>query len=110
MSGLSEIDVNVDMGESFGRWSLGDDAALMPHISSANIACGYHAGDPGAMRKTIASAVEHGLQIGAHVALPDLLGFGRRQMRVTPADLTDYCTYQIGALAAFAEAEGGRLA
>lgn len=110
MSGLSEIDVNVDMGESFGRWSLGDDAALMPHISSANIACGYHAGDPGAMRRTVASAVEHGLQIGAHVALPDLLGFGRRQMKVTPEDLTDYCTHQIGALAAFAKAEGGRVA
>jgi UPF0271 protein len=98
------------MGESFGRWSLGDDASLMPYISSANIACGFHAGDPGAMRRTVAAAVEHGLQIGAHVALPDLLGFGRRAMKVSPADLTDYCTYQIGALAAFVAAEGGRLA
>jgi 5-oxoprolinase (ATP-hydrolysing) subunit A len=97
------------MGESFGRWSLGDDASLMPYISSANIACGFHAGDPGAMRRTVAAAVEHGLQIGAHVALPDLLGFGRRTMTVSPADLADYCTYQIGALAAFAGAEGGRL-
>jgi UPF0271 protein len=104
------IDVNVDMGESFGRWSLGDDASLMPYISSANIACGFHAGDPGAMRRTVAAAVEHDLQIGAHVALPDLLGFGRRTMKVSPADLTDYCTYQIGALAAFVAAEGGRLA
>lgn len=110
MGELSAIDVNVDMGESFGRWTLGDDAALMPHISSANIACGFHAGDPGAMRRTVAAAVEHGLQIGVHVALPDLLGFGRRQMKVAPGDLTDYCTYQIGALAAFAEAEGGRIA
>jgi 5-oxoprolinase (ATP-hydrolysing) subunit A len=110
MNELNAIDVNVDMGESFGRWSLGDDASLMPHISSANIACGFHAGDPGAMRRTVAAAVEHDLQIGAHVALPDLLGFGRRTMTVSPADLTDYCTYQIGALAAFVAAEGGRLA
>jgi UPF0271 protein len=110
MNELTAIDVNVDMGESFGRWTLSDDAGLMPHISSANIACGFHAGDPGAMRRTVASAVEHHLQIGAHVALPDLLGFGRRAMKVSPADLTDYCTYQIGALAAFVAAEGGRLA
>jgi 5-oxoprolinase (ATP-hydrolysing) subunit A len=110
MTQLNAIDVNVDMGESFGRWNLGDDAGLMPHISSANIACGFHAGDPGAMRRTVAAAVEHGLQIGAHVALPDLLGFGRRAMTVSPTDLTDYCTYQIGALAAFVSAEGGRLA
>lgn len=110
MSELSAIDVNVDMGESFGRWSLGDDSSLMPYISSANIACGFHAGDPGAMRKTVAAAVEHGLQIGAHPALPDLLGFGRRPMKVSPADLTDYCTYQVGALAAFVAAEGGSLA
>jgi 5-oxoprolinase (ATP-hydrolysing) subunit A len=110
MNELNAIDVNVDMGESFGRWNLGDDASLMPHISSANIACGFHAGDPGAMRRTVAAAVEHELQLGAHVALPDLLGFGRRTMKVSPADLTDYCTYQIGALAAFVAAEGGRLA
>lgn len=106
---LKRIDVNVDMGESFGRWTLGDDAALMPYISSANIACGFHAGDPGAMRRTVAAAVEHGLQIGAHPALPDLLGFGRRRMAVKPEDVTDYCTYQIGALKAFVEAEGGKL-
>jgi UPF0271 protein len=110
MNALSAIDVNVDMGESFGRWSLGDDAALMPYISSANVACGFHAGDPGAMRRTVAAAVEHRLQIGAHVALPDLLGFGRRAMKIAAADLTDYCTYQIGALAAFVAAEGGSLA
>jgi 5-oxoprolinase (ATP-hydrolysing) subunit A len=110
MSELSAIDVNVDMGESFGRWRLVDDASLMPYISSANIACGFHAGDPGAMRRTVAAAVEHGLQIGAHPALPDLLGFGRRTMKISPDDLTDYCTYQVGALAAFVAAEGGRLA
>ena len=84
MSQLNVVDLNVDMGESFGRWTLGDDASLMPHISSANIACGFHAGDPGAMRSTVAAAVEHGLQIGAHVALPDLLGFARRAMQITP--------------------------
>ena len=109
MTGRAAIDVNVDMGESFGRWTLGDDAGVMPFISSASIACGFHAGDPGTMRATVALALEHGVQLGAHVALPDLLGFGRRQMTVSPDDLTDYCTYQIGALAAFVRAEGGRL-
>lgn len=103
------IDVNVDMGESFGRWRLGDDAALMPYISSANIACGFHAGDPGTMRDTVRGAIAHGLQIGAHVALPDLLGFGRRRMAVGAEELRDYCLFQIGALRAFVEAHGGRL-
>jgi UPF0271 protein len=103
------IDVNVDMGESFGRWKLGDDAGVMPFISSASVACGFHAGDPRTMRETVALALEHGVQIGAHVALPDLLGFGRRRMAVSATDLTDYCTYQIGALAAFVRAAGGRL-
>jgi 5-oxoprolinase (ATP-hydrolysing) subunit A len=109
MNRQQAIDVNVDMGESFGRWKLGDDAGVMPFVSSASIACGFHAGDPRTMRQTVALALEHGVQIGAHVALPDLLGFGRRQMAVSPKDLTDYCTYQIGALAAFVRAEGGRL-
>ena len=69
------LDVNVDMGESFGRWQLGDDAGIMPFISSASIACGFHAGDPGTMRRTVRAAIDEGVQIGAHVALPDLLGF-----------------------------------
>jgi len=103
------LDVNVDMGESFGRWRLGDDAALMPYISSANIACGFHAGDPTTMRETVGHAVAHGLQIGAHVALPDLLGFGRRRMAVGAEELRDYCLFQLGALRAFVEAEGGEL-
>lgn len=106
---MLELDLNVDMGEGFGRWGLGDDAAVMPYVSSASIACGYHAGDPSTMRSTVAEAVRHGLQIGAHVALPDLLGFGRRRMAVSPEEVRDYCTYQIGALAAFVHAEGGRL-
>jgi 5-oxoprolinase (ATP-hydrolysing) subunit A len=109
MNRQQAIDVNVDMGESFGRWRLGDDAGVMPFISSASIACGFHAGDPRTMRETVALALEHGVHIGAHVALPDLLGFGRRRMAVSPTDLTDYCTYQAGALAAFVRAEGGRL-
>jgi UPF0271 protein len=109
MNPQQAIDINVDMGESFGRWTLGDDAGVMPFISSASIACGFHAGDPRTMRATVALALEHDVQIGAHVALPDLLGFGRRRMAVSPDDLTDYCTYQVGALAAFVRAEGDRL-
>ncbi len=106
---LSALDVNVDMGESFGRWTLGDDLGIMPHVSSVSIACGFHAGDPGTMRRTVCAAVDHGLQIGAHIALPDLLGFGRRRMAVSAEDLRDYTTYQLGALRAFVLAEGGRL-
>jgi UPF0271 protein len=106
---LVALDVNVDMGESFGRWTLGDDVGIMPYVSSVSIACGFHGGDPATMRRTVHAAVEHGLQIGAHVALPDLLGFGRRRMAVSAEDLRDYTTYQIGALAAFVLAEGGHL-
>lgn len=100
------IDINVDTGEGFGRWSLGDDAGILRHVTSASIACGFHAGDPATMRATVALAVEHGVQIGAHVALPDLLGFGRRRMAVSPDEVRDMCTYQIGALTAFATAAG----
>jgi 5-oxoprolinase (ATP-hydrolysing) subunit A len=104
-----QVDLNADMGESFGRWTLGNDEALMPHLTSANIACGFHGGDPHVMRKTVELALEHGVGIGAHVALPDLLGFGRRRMAVSAAELRDYILYQAGAMAAFAEAAGGRL-
>lgn len=103
------IDLNSDMGESYGRWSLGNDAELMEVITSANIACGWHGGDPTVMRTTVEMAVERGVGIGAHVGLPDLLGFGRRRMQVTPDEIYDYCMYQSGALRAFAEAAGGRL-
>jgi UPF0271 protein len=103
------IDVNADMGESYGRWSLGDDAGLMPYISSANIACGAHAGDPATMRATCALAAEHGVQIGAHVALPDVLGFGRRRMAVSAAEVGDLVTFQLGAIHAFAVAAGARV-
>lgn len=97
------------MGESFGRWVLGNDEALMPELTSANIACGFHGGDPSVMRRTVALAVEHSVGIGAHVALPDLLGFGRRRIAVSPEELRDYVLYQTGALVAFAEAAGARL-
>ncbi len=103
------MDLNSDMGESFGRWSLGNDAELMAVVTSANIACGWHGGDPRVMRETVALAVERGVGIGAHVGLPDLLGFGRRRMAVTPDEIYDYAMYQAGALGAFAEAAGGRL-
>ena len=103
------IDLNSDMGESYGAWTMGDDEALMPYITSASIACGWHAGDPGLMRKTIRLAKQHGVRIGAHPGYPDLLGFGRRPMQLSPEEAKDYLLYQIGALAAFAQAEGSRL-
>ncbi len=106
---VTRVDLNADMGESFGRWTLGNDAALMPHLTSANVACGYHGGDPHVMRATVALAREHGVGIGAHVAFPDLMGFGRRRMQVAPRELIDYVIYQTGALAAFAKAAGTRL-
>ena len=104
-----KIDLNADMGESFGRWVLGNDEALMPHLTSANIACGFHGGDPSVMRRTVELAIEHGVGIGAHVALPDLLGFGRRRLAVSAEELRDYVLYQTGAMAAFAHAAGARL-
>ncbi len=103
------IDINCDMGESYGRWTLGHDEEVMPHITSANVACGFHGGDPHVMRKTVELAVTHGVAIGAHPGLPDLMGFGRRRMEVTTAELKDYHRYQTGALAAFAKAAGTKL-
>ena len=107
---MTEIDLNCDMGESFGAWTMGQDAQVMPWITSANIACGFHAGDFSTMRHTVALAVQHGVAIGAHVALPDLQGFGRREMRVTPDEAYALTLYQIGALQAFAHAAGTRVA
>lgn len=103
------IDINSDLGESFGAWHMGDDAALLAVVSSANIACGFHAGDPDIMRRTVALAVEHGVAIGAHVSLPDLQGFGRREIAVTPAEAYAMTLYQIGALHGFAHAVGTQL-
>jgi 5-oxoprolinase (ATP-hydrolysing) subunit A len=103
------MDLNADLGESFGRWTLGDDAGLMPHITSANVAAGFHGGDPHVLRRTVELAVEHGVGIGAHVGLPDLVGFGRRRMAVSPEELADLVLYQAGAVRAFAEAAGAEL-
>lgn len=100
------VDLNIDCGESFGRWTLGADDEIMPFITSANVACGYHGGDPHVMRKTVAVALRHGVAIGAHPGLPDLMGFGRRTMDVTPAELRDYLCYQTGALREFCRAAG----
>jgi len=103
------IDLNCDMGESYGRWTLGADEAVMPFISSANVACGFHGGDPHVIRKTVALAGKHRVAVGAHPALPDLMGFGRRVMDVTPAELKDYFCYQIGAVREFCRASGAEL-
>jgi UPF0271 protein len=97
-----KIDLNSDMGESFGRYTLGDDAALMPYVTSANVACGLHAGDPLVMGRTVELARQHGLSIGAHPGYPDLQGFGRRAMQLSPAEVEAFVLYQVGALAAFA--------
>jgi UPF0271 protein len=100
------IDLNCDMGESFGRYKLGNDAAVMPFITSANIACGLHAGDPMVMLATIRLAKEQGVAVGAHPGWPDLQGFGRREMTLSVDEVEAYVLYQVGALAAFAKAEG----
>lgn len=104
-----KLDINCDMGESFGRYVLGNDEAVMEWITSANIACGFHAGDPKVMRKTVRLALEHDVAIGAHPGFPDLGGFGRRKMEVTPREVYELTVYQIGALIGFVTAEGGRL-
>jgi 5-oxoprolinase (ATP-hydrolysing) subunit A len=103
------IDLNADMRESFGAYTIGSDEAVMTSISSANVACGYHGGDPSVMRRTVRLARERGVAVGAHPGFPDLLGFGRREMRIAPQDVEDLVLYQIGALAGIAHGEGIRL-
>lgn len=103
------IDLNCDLGESYGAWTMGDDAGAMAHISSANIACGFHAGDPTTMRKVVALAVAHSVAIGAHPSLPDLQGFGRREMTISADEAYALTLYQIGALSAFARAANSKL-
>lgn len=103
------IDLNCDMGEGYGAWAMGHDEALLDLVTSANIACGFHAGDPATMARTVRWAVAKGVALGAHPSLPDLQGFGRRAMAVTPAEVRDLVLYQVGALDAFARAAGGRL-
>lgn len=106
---MYRVDLNCDMGEGFGAYRLGNDEALMPLISSANIACGFHAGDPGTMARTVALAVRHGVAIGAHPGLPDREGFGRRHMQISPQEAYELTLYQVGAMAAMARAAGGRV-
>jgi UPF0271 protein len=106
---VNKIDLNSDVGESFGNYNLGMDEDLIPLISSANIACGFHAGDPTVMRRTIAIARENGVAIGAHPGFPDLIGFGRRNMDASLDEIKDYVTYQVGAIQAFALSEGLKL-
>ena len=103
---MRHVDLNCDLGESFGAFTIGADAELMSTISSANVACGFHAGDPAVMRRTVRMAREAGVAVGAHPGLPDLVGFGRRDMRVTPHEVEDMVLYQVGALRAIASAEG----
>lgn len=103
------FDLNSDLGEGFGAWSMGDDAAMLDIVTSANIACGFHAGDPSIMRRTCELAVAKGVRIGAHVGYRDLVGFGRRALAVAPQDLRDETLYQIGSLDAFARAAGDRV-
>jgi UPF0271 protein len=106
---MKKIDLNCDMGESYGAWKMGADAGVMPYISSANIACGFHAGDPATIRQTVRLAVDSGVAVGAHPSLPDLMGFGRRVMRISPQDMYDLVIYQAGAVEAFARAAGAKL-
>ncbi len=106
---ISFCDLNCDLGESFGSYTMGNDEAFMPFISSANIACGFHAGDPLVMKKTIQLALQHGIGIGAHPGYPDLAGFGRRNMQMSRDELNAAVLYQAGALKSMTEALGGRL-
>ena len=103
------IDLNADVGESFGAYTIGNDEALMKSVTSASVAAGFHAGDPSVLRQTIRLAKAHGVAVGAHPGFPDLTGFGRREMHVTPADAENFVLYQIAAVAGVAAAEGVKL-
>src|SRR5216684_8938131 len=103
---MIRIDINSDLGESFGAYKIGHDAGLMKSITSANVAAGFHAGDPSVLRETIRAAREHGVAVGAHPGFPDLAGFGRRELHVTPREAEDFVLYQIAAVAGVASAEG----
>jgi len=106
---MRTIDLNCDMGEAFGNYGMPNDAQLMDYITSANIACGFHAGDSSVMQRTVELAVSKGVAIGAHPGLPDLQGFGRREMKITPAEAYQITLYQIGALQGFVKAARGRM-
>ena len=103
------VDLNCDFGESFGIYRLGEEKEILQYVTSVNVACGFHAGDPLVMRKTVQMALEQKVAIGAHPGFPDLLGFGRRNIAVTPEEAYAYVVYQVGALAAFVKAEGGTM-
>ena len=103
---MPSIDLNCDLGESFGAYTIGMDSAVIPYITSANVACGYHAGDPLVMQKTVAACKASGVHIGAHPGYLDLMGFGRRNITATPAEIKAYVQYQVGALSAFCAAAG----
>jgi len=103
------IDLNCDLGEGFGPWSMGEDAHLLDQVTSANIACGFHAGDPATMLRTARLALDKGVAVGAHPSFPDLQGFGRREMKMAPAEIHAMVLYQMGALSACVRACGGRL-
>ncbi len=102
---MKTIDINCDLGENFGRYQVFDDAFILPYITSANVACGYHAGDALTMQKSVALIAQHGVALGAHPGFPDLVGFGRRNLAASPDEVYAYVQYQVGALAAFAKAQ-----
>ena len=106
---MQRIDLNSDVGESFGPYTMGDDEAMLRHITSANVACGFHGGDPSVMRRTVSLAVAGGVAVGAHPGFADLVGFGRREIQMRDRDVEDLVAYQIGALAGVAAAEEARL-
>src|SRR5947207_16008986 len=101
---MTTVDLNGDVGESFGAWSIGDDQRLIPIVTSVNVACGFHAGDPLTIQRTVATAVAHGVAVGAHPGYPDLVGFGRRDLDMAPDELEAALVYQVGAVAAIASA------
>ncbi len=106
---MPDIDINCDMGEAFGNYLMPNDALLFNYISSANIACGFHAGDAAVMQDTVALAIQHDVAIGAHPGLQDLQGFGRREMKISPKEVYQITLYQVGALAAFVKVAGAKL-
>ncbi|WP_144557577.1 LamB/YcsF family protein [Bacillus pumilus] len=106
---MYQVDINCDLGESFGQYKIGSDEQILEYVTSANIACGFHAGDPTVMRKTVRMALDKGVQIGAHPGLQDLVGFGRRPIAISAEEAYDLVVYQIGALSAFLKAEGGTM-
>ncbi|MGE7778942.1 5-oxoprolinase subunit PxpA [Peribacillus sp. NPDC097264] len=106
---MHTVDLNCDLGESFGAYRMGNDEEILNYVTSVNVACGFHAGDPTVMRKTVQLALEKGVKIGAHPGLQDLMGFGRRNIHISPQEAYDMVVYQIGALNGFLQSEGGRM-